>query len=128
MTESNYGQGGSGSPMHRATWGIVLITLGTFFLLDRLDILEVEGLWRFWPLILIALGAAKLLSPGRDGRRGGGVWMLLVGVCALFINFDLFGLTWGSAWPLFIIVAGLSITFEALFDRRRASGENEHVR
>jgi hypothetical protein len=115
--------------MHKATWGIILVSIGALFFLTEIDLVEIGGFWRFWPLILIALGTAKLFSPGRDGARGGGVWMLLVGACALLINFDVFGLRWSNAWPIFIIAAGVSIVWEALFGRRRREHqENEHVR
>jgi hypothetical protein len=35
-------------------WGIILIVLGTFFLLD--EWIPDFDLWKFWPLILIAVG------------------------------------------------------------------------
>jgi len=44
----------------------VLIGLGVLFLLDEIGILHFHSLWRFWPLVLIALGVRVLMR--RSGR------------------------------------------------------------
>ena len=46
----------------------VLIGLGVLFLLDEVGVLHFHSLWRFWPLVLIALGVRVLM------RRTGGGW------------------------------------------------------
>jgi hypothetical protein len=43
-------------------WGIILIALGTVFLLDRLGLDAWDTLWRLWPVILIVWGASKVLD------------------------------------------------------------------
>ncbi len=43
----------------------ILIGLGVLFLLDELGVLHFHNLWRFWPLVLIALGIRILMR-----RRG----------------------------------------------------------
>lgn len=41
----------------RPVWpGLLVITLGVVFLLDNLDVIESERLFRFWPVILIVAG------------------------------------------------------------------------
>ena len=49
----------------RIICGLVLLSFGTVFLLVNLGIVESRLFETWWPLLLIALGAAKLL-----GRRG----------------------------------------------------------
>jgi Domain of unknown function (DUF5668)/B-box zinc finger len=44
----------------------VLIGLGVLFLLDEVGVLHFHSLWRFWPLVLIALGIRVLMR--RTGR------------------------------------------------------------
>jgi hypothetical protein len=39
---------------------VVLIALGVIFLLDNLDLLDLHRLLRYWPVLLIALGAYML--------------------------------------------------------------------
>jgi LiaF transmembrane domain len=50
-------------------WGIVLIALGTIFLLDRLGLDAWDAVWRFWPAILIIWGASKLFDGLKERRR-----------------------------------------------------------
>jgi Domain of unknown function (DUF5668)/B-box zinc finger len=45
----------------------VLIGLGVLFLLNEMDVLNFDRLWRFWPIVLIALGIRVLMR-----RRGMG--------------------------------------------------------
>ena len=45
----------------------VLIGLGVLFLLNEMDVLNFDRLWRFWPLVLIAIGVRVLMR-----RRGMG--------------------------------------------------------
>ncbi len=40
----------------------VLIVLGVLFLLDNLNILPFDEVWRFWPIALIALGVFLLVD------------------------------------------------------------------
>ncbi|MDD2546876.1 MAG: DUF5668 domain-containing protein [Burkholderiaceae bacterium] len=51
---------------------IVLVLLGTFFLLNNLGLLDVS-LWHllavWWPVILIALGLSMFFAPGPGGRK-----------------------------------------------------------
>ncbi|MBI5019806.1 MAG: cell wall-active antibiotics response protein [Ignavibacteriales bacterium] len=46
--------------------GLVLITFGTLFLLDNLDVADFgEIIGNYWPLILIFWGASILINPGK---------------------------------------------------------------
>ena len=49
-------------------WGIILIAIGTIFLLDHLGLDAWDATWKFWPVILIVWGASKLLG-GLKGPR-----------------------------------------------------------
>ena len=45
--------------------GLVLVLLGILLMLANLGMLEIERLWRFWPVILIAFGLHRILAlPG----------------------------------------------------------------
>ena len=45
----------------------VLIGLGVLFLLNEMEVLNFDRLWRFWPIVLIAIGIRVLMR-----RRGMG--------------------------------------------------------
>jgi predicted membrane protein len=47
-------------------WGVFWIFVGTFWFLDRLDILYFN-IWDLWPLILVALGLSLIWRPSRRG-------------------------------------------------------------
>jgi len=46
---------------------IILIGLGVLFLLDELGALNFDWIWRFWPVILIALGVRILMQRRQRG-------------------------------------------------------------
>lgn len=51
--------------------GVILIGIGTIFLLSNLDLIDRETLhqlWKFWPLILIVLGVRLLLRDGHGSK------------------------------------------------------------
>jgi len=105
--------------------GILLITIGLLFMADRQGYM---GFNQMWPVILIVLGGVRLLFPGdsvvgamagRGGtvrryrrRRGGGIWMILVGV--LFLLNQNHWMSIHQSWPLFIVAGGLIIIFGGL--------------
>lgn len=41
---------------------VILIGLGVLFLLDEMNLLHFDWIWRFWPLILIAIGVRILMK------------------------------------------------------------------
>jgi hypothetical protein len=52
-------------------WGIILIAVGSIFLLDRLGLDLWDTAWKFWPVILILWGASKLIGGLKDRPRVG---------------------------------------------------------
>jgi hypothetical protein len=46
---------------------LILIGLGVLFLLDEVGMLHFDWIWRFWPLILIAIGIRILMQRQRRG-------------------------------------------------------------
>lgn len=86
---------------------VVLIGIGVVFLLSNLHVVFVDQWYRYWPVILIAAGLAKLVDAAYAGGRViGGV---LVGVGGLFLadNLNLIRLSWEDFWPLVLIGIGV---------------------
>lgn len=104
-------------PLAKLLWGVVLIVLGILFTLDNADIIDVGDYWRFWPVILIAMGVAKFTQPEGSERRGSGVWLIMIGSWLLVGSLELFGLDYGTSWPLLIVAVGVSIIWQALTPR-----------
>jgi cell wall-active antibiotic response 4TMS protein YvqF len=109
--------------------GFILLAAGTAMLLDTTGLTDIRVGRLLPPFILIALGSAIVLDKGSvavvrrpiggDGervrprhwrRRGtGGIWLIGIGVWMLVSQTHLFGLSYETSWPLFIILSGLII-------------------
>jgi hypothetical protein len=100
--------------------GLVIVVLGVLLMLDNLGVLEIERLWRFWPVILIAFGLHRILEqPGQ--RRGFGLVLLVVGIVFQLRNFGWMPLNLvhlEQYWPLILIVVGV----HAIWRSRRKGG------
>jgi len=93
-------------------FGTLLMLLGSLFLLDRLDIVApwVPGLWV--PIFLVLFGLTRIVWPSHPSKQSGGVWIALVGGILLLDNLGV--LTISESWPVFVIMAGLMMTFRAV--------------
>jgi len=92
----------------RLVLGLFLLALGGLMLAINLGYQMPIGWWRYFPVPLMALGLLGLVMPTRHLDRSGGIWLLATGLYCLVGVFGMFGLGWGSAWPIFVIAAGLS--------------------
>lgn len=91
--------------------GILLMLVGAWLLASNLGLELPFSLWNFVPVLFIAVGVVGLCVPNRHISRARGAWMLGVGIYLACGIFNLLGLSWGTAWPIFIIGAGLSVIF-----------------
>jgi hypothetical protein len=101
----------------RKATGIFLILLGAALLLGELRLLSLEPLKRWWPVLLIAIGIVRLFGGSRG--RFSGYWLLVGGVYGAVGEWNLFGMTWSDAWPIFVIAAGLAILIRPRFAEER---------
>jgi predicted membrane protein len=94
----------------RIFWGLLLIVLGVFFLLDQMGTLDFGDLvGRYWPVIFILIGISILLS-NNFKNTGSGVFFILFGTFFLLLRLRIFDRAlWHYIWPLAIIGAGLWI-------------------
>jgi predicted membrane protein len=91
--------------------GLLMVLVGTIILLDHLGYIHAEEFWKFWPLLVVGLGIAKLFSPG---SRVGGVILILVGTFLQMNKLGLTRLNWWDIWPIALIAVGISLMFERL--------------
>lgn len=99
------------SPRGRLSLGLLLIALGLMLALGQAGLLHLEGLGRFWPLLLVGVGMVKVRQPLEDGQRAVGVAFLCAGGLLLLINV----LSWGRAWPLLLVLVGALLLWQALY-------------
>lgn len=86
--------------------GIILVVIGTIFLLDHMGIINGEMLWKFWPLAIVAVG---LLKAFKECERAVGVGFILVGILLQLHQLGMVSLSWGTLWPFLLIVIGASM-------------------
>ncbi len=93
----------------RTLLGILLIALGTVLLLDQTGTLDAgRVVSRWWPVLIIALGAGQLLEQRR--RNIGPLVVIAVGLLLLVDRLDLVAVSvWRIIWPLVLIAVGLAI-------------------
>jgi predicted membrane protein len=103
-------------------WGGVILFVGVVLLLDHLGVISAQGLWRFWPMILILAGIVNLLD---DCRRIWGVCLLVAGVLLQLGQFGIVHVTWALLWPIIIIGIGLSLMFGSIKARKAAEGRGQ---
>ncbi|GAB4264092.1 MAG: hypothetical protein Kow0080_02940 [Candidatus Promineifilaceae bacterium] len=99
--------------------GVVLILIGGLFLLANVTGVYIHNWWAFFLLIPVIANFDNALRQYREnGRfteavRGslmGGLFMLTI--FSIFI----FGWSWGTMWPLFIIVFGIGALLSGLME------------
>jgi len=102
--------------------GLIMIFVGAMLLSVNLGYGMPWQMWQYYPVLLIVLGAIGLAMPGRHLSRSGGIWLLATGIYCGVSQRYLFGLSWGSAWPIFIVAYG----FEVMFGMRRRDRRVDH--
>ncbi len=94
--------------------GLVLIGIGSLFLLERLAIVDGSDLLQFWPFILALFGLGRIIDArnARQVARGGFMVFL---ACWLYVSIEeLWGLNFTNSWPLVLIALGLRHIFVGL--------------
>jgi hypothetical protein len=98
------------TPSNRAALGLVLIVVGLVFALSGSDEMPTKSLSRWWPLLLLGVGAVKMRQPREDGQRAAGVAFLLFGGLFQFASV----LTSGSTWTLLMVGIGVFLVWRGV--------------
>lgn len=89
--------------------GILIIGIGALLLLGNLQILELENIWRFWPVLPLVAGVNMIFRSGLGPGLGGGVVLTVIGGAFLLRNFGLIDWRFRHLWPLLLIVLGVMV-------------------
>jgi predicted membrane protein len=93
---------------------VVLIVIGTLFLLGNMHILPSRNWFDFWPVILIVIGLMKLLEAPRKGSYVGGAILFGLGAVFLADNLNFLPFPVWDLWPLILIAVGVWLLFERM--------------
>ena len=84
----------------RLVLGLFILGLGVLFLLDNLHLLRADEFLRYWPVLLIGVGLAKLIQPGASPSRVAGLLWVIAGVTLLAVKLNLISLRLRDVFPL----------------------------
>ena len=101
-------------------WGVVLVGAGVTIFLGQMDLIEVRGLWHYWPLLMVVGGINKMIGYPSAKHFSSGLWMVFLGLW-LFAWFD--GMLGLDSWPFLVIACGVSMIVEPLARQRSAPNE-----
>ena len=107
-----------GWSLGKAILGLGVLALGVLLTLDNLNIMNVEHLFDYWPVLLIMLGLAHIIQPGRGRRIGSGLIWLVIGTLLLLNTLDLWGFNVWELWPLLLVLLGVKMLWRAFFRGR----------
>ncbi len=102
--------------------GAAVIAIGVLLLLDNLGIVPAQNLWDYWPVILIALGLARLTNSSSPSSLIWGGAITATGGLLLLNNLNLFRIPFHMLWPLLVIAFGASMLFRAAEAHRYVAG------
>lgn len=95
-------------------WGIGLVAVGTIILLQYLDVMPFSVWHDWWPLVIVMVGVAQIIG-GRSAKGlGDGVATILFGAWCYVATNRIYGLTWGTSWPLALVAAGTGMVVRSI--------------
>jgi predicted membrane protein len=103
--------------------GIIIICVGVLLMLDNLNVVEVRSIFRFWPVLLILIGALRLFDRRSVTGRGWGITLIVIGAIFLVQELDIATLHFHDLWPLLLILVGGSILWGSTMRRNMSSGD-----
>lgn len=104
-------------------WGVVLVFFGVTIFLDQMGLVEMHGIWHYWPLLLVVFGINKMIGYPTPKHFTSGLWMVFMGLWLFAVFEHLFGLTFRNSWPFVIIASGVSMILEPFIKKRFAPNE-----
>lgn len=110
----------------KLVFGLAVVALGVLFTLHNLELVDADDYFIYWPVLLIAVGLANLVSSKRQWAFVGvtvgiGLWILLY-------NLEVTDLEpWPFFWPAVLVLIGTNLVLGALRRPRAEQIEAEEV-
>jgi hypothetical protein len=101
-----------------AVFGVILIGLGGIFILQNLGMVDAGDIGSLWPVVLIGFGISSLVAPRDAGDSAGGAILTALGAFFLLHKLDLIDWRFRDVWPVFLVLAGISLILRSLAERR----------
>lgn len=101
--------------------GVVFIVAGIFLLLEKTGHLPEGFVLHFWPMVFVLIGLVKIVYAG--GRATGAALIALGGFLQLH-EMGIIQVNLWDLWPVFIIIAGVAMLWQAMRPEVPASSED----
>ena len=103
-----------GAEMSGLLGGLLILIVGLVFLLDNLNVIASVNIFRFWPLILVALGLKHLFEARDRGAAVGAVLLTSVGVLFQLDRLHIIEVRFWQLWPLLLVAFGFQMLMRSL--------------
>ena len=122
MDNKELGRGSLMTP--RLIVGLAIALFGVVLVLDRLNLVVADQALRWWPAVIVAIGAMIFAQSRRIGGGINGVIVMLIGGWLLLNTLGILRVRfWEMFWPLVLIGIGSVLVLQAMRRRtREASG------
>lgn len=101
-----------------AVFGVILIGLGTIYVLQNFGMVDAGDIGSWWPVILIGFGISSLIAPKDAGDPAGGAIMTGLGAFFLLHKLDVIDWRFRDVWPVLLVMAGISLILRSLAEHR----------
>ena len=101
----------------RLIFGLIVMTLGVLWTLDNLGLVDSDRVLRWWPTVIIAIGAAKLVGLATRQHLVWGATFVVAGLLLLAGQLGLTRIGLEDLWPLLLILLGIQLVTRAFHAR-----------
>jgi predicted membrane protein len=109
-------------------FAVAIILLGLLALLDNIGIDIEFNFWKYWPVILILVGAGQLLQPREYRQYFSGLFFLAAGILLLANNLiEEFYFSIWELWPLLLVFFGGKLLSDAIWGSGKAKVGKDFV-
>lgn len=111
-----------GRRVSRLVGGGILVLVGLALALANFRIIGPVSAGDFWPMVLIWVGATRLLAPPRFAHLASGGVVLALGVFFQLDRLGWFALSLDDLWPYLLVAGGAAMILEGVRQRRAPVG------
>jgi hypothetical protein len=104
----------------RLVFGLGILVVGLLWTLDNLNVMESESILRWWPIILVVVGALRLTE--RRTSKFGSFAFIGIGILMLLDEANIISFNFGDLIPLGVAILGGKLVLDAL-DRRSSRSD-----
>ncbi|OGC95095.1 MAG: hypothetical protein A2W25_04855 [candidate division Zixibacteria bacterium RBG_16_53_22] len=102
--------------------GLAIALFGALLLIRNFDPELARNIWRWWPVLLVAVGLRILIQSPESRQHLTGSIITLIGLLLLLNNLDIIDVRFRYIWPAIIIIIGLAVIFRSGRAGRQAIG------